>query len=141
MATRDPGRLAKHVKAHRMELFTSRKAAADSAGVSKDTWQRVEEGLEVRETTYVKIDKALGWASGSCLAISEGGNPVFVDSSKAGSAPAPAAQQKLTAEVVRQAAFEAARAKMPSAPIGDIDAFSDELVEVLRRTGDIEDAG
>ena len=64
MATRDPGRLAKHVKAHRMELFTSRKAAADSAGVSKDTWQRVEEGLEVRETTYVKIDKALGWASG-----------------------------------------------------------------------------
>lgn len=121
-----------------MELFTSRKAAADSAGVSKDTWQRVEEGLEVRETTYVKIDKALGWASGSCLAISEGGNPVFVDSSKAGSASAPA-QQKLTVEAVRRAAFEAARAKMPAAPIGDIDAFSEELVEVLRRTGDIGD--
>ncbi|MFM9629439.1 hypothetical protein ACKI10_17650 [Streptomyces galilaeus] len=139
MATRDLSRLAKQVKAHRWELFTSRKAAADSAGVSKDTWQRVEEGLEVRETTYAKIDKALGWASGSCIAISEGGNPVFVDSSKAGGASAPAAQQKLTVEAVRRAAFEAARAKMPAAPIGDIDAFSEELVEVLRRTGDIGD--
>lgn len=138
MATRDLSRLAKQVKAHRLELYPSRLAAAQVAGISKDTWQRVEEGEEVRESTYAKVDKALGWARRSCLAITEGGNPVFVDSAKVGVAPA-AAQQKLTAEAVRRAAFEAARAKMPSAPIGDIDAFSEELVEVLRRTGDIED--
>lgn len=124
-----------------MELYPSRLAAAQAAGISKDTWQRIEEGEEVRESTYVKVNKALGWSGDSCLAIAEGGNPVFIDSSKAGSTPAPATQQKLTAEAVRRAAFEAARAKMPAAPIGDIDAFSDELVEVLRRTGDIEDAG
>lgn len=122
-----------------MELFTSRKAAADTAGVSKDTWQRVEEGLDVRETTYVKIDKALGWASGSCLIVAEGGSPVFIDSrtSDAADTPPPA-PQKLSADAVRRAAFAAARAKLPSAPIGDIDAFTDELVDVLRRTGEIE---
>jgi len=140
MATRDLGRLAKHVKAHRMELFTSRKAAADTAGVSKDTWQRVEEGLEVRETTYVKIDRALGWASGSCLIVAEGGSPVFVDSRGSDSSDSsPPAPKKISAEAVRRAAFDAARAKMPSAPIGDIDAFADELVDVLRRTGEIGD--
>lgn len=139
MATRDLDRLAKHVKAHRLELFTSRKAAADTVGISKDTWQRVEEGQEVRESTYAKIDKALGWAVGSCAAIAEGGNPVFVDHS-GGAGDAASERPKLTADAVRRAAFEAARAKMPSAPIGDIDAFSDELVEVLRRAGEIEDA-
>lgn len=122
-----------------MELFTSRKAAADTAGVSKDTWQRVEEGLDVRETTYVKIDKALGWASGSCLIVAEGGSPVFVDSRTSDAADtSPPASQKLSADTVRRAAFAAARAKLPSAPIGDIDAFTDELVDVLRRTGEIE---
>lgn len=136
MATRDLDRLAKHVKAHRMELFTSRKAAADTAGVSKDTWQRVEEGLDVRETTYVKIDKALGWASGSCLIVAEGGSPVFVDSRTSDTADvSPPAPQKLSAEAVRRAAFEAARAKMPGAPIGDIDAFADELVDVVECGG------
>lgn len=122
-----------------MELYTSRKAAADTASVSKDTWQRVEEGLDVRETTYVKIDKALGWASGSCLIVAEGGSPVFVESRSSDSSDSsPPAPQPLSADAVRRAAFEAARAKMPTAPIGDIDAFADELVEVLRRTGEIE---
>jgi len=123
-----------------MELFTSRKAAADLAGVSKDTWQRVEEGLDVRETTYVKIDKALGWAPGSCLIVAEGGSPVFVDNRALdASDTSPPAPKRLSTEAVRRAAFEAARAKMPGAPIGDIDAFADELVDVLRRTGEIVD--
>ncbi|MGW5616200.1 hypothetical protein [Streptomyces sp. NPDC003877] len=134
MATRDLDRLAKYVKAHRMELFTSRKAAADTAGISKDTWQRVEEGAYVREVTYAKIDRALGWATGSCIAIAEGGEPALIDQA-AGRTPTAPAQRPLTAEELRRAAFEAARAKLPNAPIGDIDAFGDELVEVLRRAG------
>lgn len=122
-----------------MELFTSRKAAADTAGVSKDTWQRVEEGLGVRENTYVKLDKALGWAPGSCLIVAEGGSPVFFDTRGTDSSDtSPPAPQRLSADAVRRAAFDAARAKMPGAPIGDIDAFADELVDVLRRTGEIE---
>lgn len=140
MATWDLERLAKYVKAHRMEAYSSRKAAAASAGISKDTWKRVEEGLEVRESTYAKISRALGWSSSSCIEIAEGGEPVLVDARNGGETVAQSAPPaRMSAEAVRRAAFEAARAKLPGAPIGDIDAFSDELVEVLRRAGEVAD--
>jgi hypothetical protein len=65
---------------------------------------------------------------------------VFVDNRALdASDTSPPVPQRLSAEAVRRAAFEAARAKMPGAPIGDIDAFADELVDVLRRTGEIGD--
>jgi hypothetical protein len=131
MATRDLARLAQHVKRHRLEQYPSRDAAAAAAGVTRNTWKRVEEGQEVRDSTYAKIDKALGWAPGDCIAIAEGGSPVLLD--RAGGASA--AGSGIKADAVRRAAFEAGRAKLPTAPIGDIDAFSEELVEVLRRAG------
>lgn len=53
-------------------------ANAKAAGVSKGTWQRVEKGLSIRETNYVKIDDLLQWAPGSCLDVLEGGEPVPV---------------------------------------------------------------
>ncbi|MFJ6667486.1 helix-turn-helix domain-containing protein [Streptomyces sp. NPDC091383] len=135
MATRDLNRLAKRVKAHRMELYSSRLAAADAVGVSKDTWQKVEEGLTVREQTYAKIDKALGWATGSCVAIAEGGEPAFAGESL--SPPPSGVVKALSPTEARQAVWDAARAKLPDAPIGQLDAFSDELVEILRRAGAI----
>lgn len=140
MTTRDLERLAKYVKAHRLETFTSRKAAADAAGISKDTWRRVEEGLEVREGTYAKIERALGWAAGGCIAIAEGGEPALVDQAD-GAAPVVGSSGpgSISAEALRRAAFEAARSKLPGAPIGEIDAFSDELVEILRRAGQVQD--
>lgn len=137
MTSRDLDRLAKHVKAHRLELYSSRLAAAQAAGISKDTWHRVEEGLDVRESTYAKIDRALGWVTGSCILIAEGGTPVLGDTPPADADGAPAATLP-SAETVRKAAFEAARAKMPaSTPIGAIDAFAEEIVEILRRAGGV----
>jgi hypothetical protein len=56
---------------------------AKGGGTSKKTWQRVENALAIRETNYMKIDGLLNWASGSCLAILEGGDPVPVDPSMA----------------------------------------------------------
>ncbi|MFE0808154.1 helix-turn-helix domain-containing protein [Streptomyces sp. NPDC058848] len=137
MATPDLDRLAERVKAHRTELYPSRLAAAQAAGISKDTWQRVEDGKPVQDAKYVKIDKALGWAVGSCAAIAAGRNPVLADS--APEAPGATAPAALSADELRRAAFEAARAKLPDAPIGAIDEFSDELVEILRRVGSVAD--
>ncbi len=136
MATRDLDRLAARVKAHRLQAYASRKAAADAAGITKDTWQRVEEGKAVREVSYVGVERALGWSVGSCLAVADGDEPVLVEGVTA-QAPPPAAQ--LSADVVRKAAYAAARAKMPGAAIGDVDAFADELVDVLRRAGEVAD--
>jgi DNA-binding XRE family transcriptional regulator len=136
---RDLDRLAQRVKAHRLELYPSRLAAAQAAGISKDTWKRVEAGLPVLDVKYAQIGRALGWTGGSCIAIAEGGEPVLADRAADGPAATPVAP--LNAEVVRKAAFEAARAKMPTAPIGDIDAFSEELVDILRRAGEVENSG
>jgi DNA-binding XRE family transcriptional regulator len=135
MATRDLDRLAKHVKAHRLAQYTSRDEAASTAGVTRNTWKRVEEGETVRESTYARIEKALGWATGSCIAIAEGGEPALVGE------PAPGADRPkaLSPEAARQAVWEAARAKLPDASIGQLDAFSDELVEILRRSGAVTD--
>lgn len=139
MATRDLGRLAERVKAHRLALYPSRLAAARAAGVSKDTWQRVEEGVpDVRDTSYAKIDTALGWAIGGCIAIAEGGEPVLID--RPGSnTPTSAPTATIDPETLRRAAFEAARSKLPAASIGDVDDFSDELVDVLRKAGFVTD--
>lgn len=121
-----------------MELFSSRKAAADAAGISKDTWRRVEEGLEVWDTKLAQIDRALGWSTGSCVAIAEGGEPTLAGTPAAHNGTAAAAPTgRLSAEAVRRAAFQAARKKLPMAAVGDIDAFSDEMVEVLRRAGEV----
>lgn len=137
MATRDLGRLAKSVKAHRMQQYPSRDAAAEAAGVARNTWKRVEEGLGVRESTYARIDKALGWSIGSCAAIAAGGNPVLVDDGPAdGTAPA----KPISEAEARRLVFDAARAKMPaSTPIGNLDAFSDEIVEIMRRAGAVRE--
>ncbi|MFI9154559.1 hypothetical protein [Streptomyces sp. NPDC053367] len=136
MATRDLDRLAKYVKAHRLELYSSRDAAAAASGVTKDTWQRVEEGRPARDSSYAKIDKALRWAPGSCVDIAEGKEPALVAQASGAAVDTGAAGgMAFDEELARKAAFEAARAKMPSTtPIGAIDDFVEEFVEVLRRS-------
>lgn len=122
-----------------MELYPSRLAAAQAAGISKDTWQRVEEGDEVRPSTYAKIDRALGWATGGCTSIAEGGEPVLVDRPGAGAGGATSPPTPLTPTGARQAVFEAAREALPAAAIGDLDTFSERLVDILRKAGAVKD--
>ncbi|MFD5814345.1 hypothetical protein [Streptomyces sp. NPDC127038] len=135
MATRDLGRLATRVKAHRHEQYPSRDAAAAAAGVTRNTWKRVEEGLEVRELTYAKVDKALGWVTGSCILIAEGGEP-FLAATFPPHQPAPLVPSE---DEARKAAYEAARGAMPKAPIGEVDDFVERFVKALRQTGQIGD--
>lgn len=73
MSTRDLERLARAVKSARLALHPSRLVAAKAAGISKDTWKRVEEGKEVRDGTYRKVEHALDWPSGACEEIAAGG--------------------------------------------------------------------
>lgn len=115
-----------------MELFTSRQAAANAAGISKDTWRRVEEGLEVQDTKLGQISRALGWTVESGIAVAEGSEPTLAGERATTVAERPS---PMPADDVRRYVFEAARAKLPLAPIGDLDAFSEELVEVFRRAG------
>lgn len=73
---RDLDHLATAVRTRRTELRLGIEPAAKLAGISKDTWKRVEAGLKVRDTTYGAMDSALRWAPGGCAAVLEGGEPV-----------------------------------------------------------------
>ncbi|MEU3613468.1 hypothetical protein ABZ725_14290 [Streptomyces sp. NPDC006872] len=76
---RDYSRLAGMARKRRAELgLALNDVNAKAGGLSNRTWQRVEKGLEIRETNYVKIDGLLQWAPGSCISILEGGEPVPV---------------------------------------------------------------
>lgn len=76
--SQDLDRLARHVKQRREELGLPRLKAATDAGMSKDTWMRVERGASVRDLNYPKIDRVLLWAAGSCLTVAAGKEPVEI---------------------------------------------------------------
>lgn len=118
-------------------MHASRLAAANAAGVSKDTWQRVEEGVPVRDVSYAKIDPALGWAVGSCMLIADGGDPVPVarhegDGSAFESVKIP---PSLLPEDVRGVVTDAAMATTPGLTVREIQELSDKVVEELRKRG------
>lgn len=84
MATRDLTRLATAAKQRRLALgIALDDKNAKAGGTSKGSWMRVERGVTVRDMTYPKIDAMLQWATGSCIAILEGGEPVLVRDSEA----------------------------------------------------------
>lgn len=76
MTTPDLGRLATLVQTRRTELKLGVEPAAKLAGISKDTWKRVEAGLKVWDTKYADIETALQWAPGSCQRIISGQDPL-----------------------------------------------------------------
>lgn len=141
-APRDLDRLAKAVKARRLELHPSRLAAATSAGVSKDTWAKVEDGLPVRDVSYAKMDPALGWAVGSCLLIAEGGEPVLASYHEAdgGTYMRTQVPQSLLPEDVRHLVVDSAMATHVNLTVPEIHKLSDQIVEGLRKRGILPDA-
>ncbi|MET9727727.1 helix-turn-helix domain-containing protein [Streptomyces zaomyceticus] len=78
MAPRDLDALAKAVKTRRIELGLGYKNAAKQAGISPETWKRIETAQPVRELSYAKVDPVLQWAPGSCTAVLAGRTPVPV---------------------------------------------------------------
>lgn len=76
----DFARLAQEVKARReaRPLRLTIEDAAAIAGVSENTWIRVEAGKRARGLSYAGIDEALQWEPGSCRAILAGGDPTPV---------------------------------------------------------------
>jgi hypothetical protein len=70
-------RLAAAVRARRLELGTSVRAAAAQTGVARDTWIGLEEATRrTAETNYAAIEDTLQWARGSIRLILDGGEPV-----------------------------------------------------------------
>ncbi len=132
-------RLAAVAKRRRADLglaLNDKNAAA--GGLSNRTWQRVEKGLPIRETNYVKIDGLLQWAPGSCLQILDGGDPVPVDDMKD---PEAAGVQKspLPPELIDEEARDVVQLALIATAKGttaeEIREMSERVVRDLRERG------
>jgi len=135
----DLARLAEMAKRRRIDLGLGlTDATAKAAGFSKGTWQRVEGGLPIRETNYVKIDGALQWAPGSCLAIIRGGEPTPVEDMKD---PAAADVQKspMPPEAIDEEARDVVQLALIATAKGttaeEIRDMSERVVHDLRERG------
>lgn len=133
MATPDLGRLAAHVHSRRLHLNLSLKRAGDLAGLSKDTWARVEHGEAVRHMTYDKIETALGWTGGSCRKILDGGEAVPLDDSSAVEITH-VPPETLEGEI-RNAVQGAMIASTNTPTAAEIRAVNERVIDLLRNRG------
>ncbi|KIF02243.1 hypothetical protein PL81_31250 [Streptomyces sp. RSD-27] len=136
--TPDLDRLAKVVKTRRLELYPSRLAAAQAADISKDTWRKVEEGEPVREVSYARIDSALSWATGTCVHISEGGEPVVThlgDGPDGHSVMTTEIPPSLLPEDVRDIIRDSAMATTPNLTVREVRELQERVVAELRERG------
>jgi hypothetical protein len=136
---RDYERLARIARRRRVELgLALNDVNAKAGGLSNRTWQRVEKGLEIRETNYVKIDGLLRWAPGSCLGVLDGRDPVPVEDMKD---PDASGVQKspLPQEVVDREALDTVQlaliATAKGTPAEEIREMSERVVRDLRERG------
>lgn len=139
MAT-DLGRLAEAVTARRKALKLGIEPAARAAGISKDTWKRVEAGLSVRDVTYTSVEVALQWAPGSCSRVLAGKEPII-------SAPSDADPDvritEIPSEELERAVGDAVRSAV-MATRGDLTGdeilkLNEKVMEELRLRGILKD--
>lgn len=135
----DFDRLARLARSRRADLgLALNDINAKAAGMSKHTWQRVEKGLPIRETNYVKVDGALQWAPGSCLSVLKGDEPTPVEDMKD---PEASGVQKspVPREIVDREALDAVQLALIATAKGtsaeEIRAMSERVVRDLRERG------
>lgn len=132
MATPDLQRLAERVTDRRERLGLSVRRAATVAGISKDTWTRIEDAKPVRQQTYDAIEPVLGWTAGSCRKIVDGGEAVQVESDEGRITAVP--PETLEAEL-RDAVQGALIASTDDLTAAQIRQVNERAIEILRSRG------
>ncbi|GAA1887541.1 hypothetical protein GCM10009837_06550 [Streptomyces durmitorensis] len=135
MATPDLARLAKLVEARRKELRLGIEPAAKLASMSKDTWKRVEAGLNVRPTTYTGIEKALHWAVRSCQRILDGEDPIINEPDDGADGHIAKIPKSALERAVGDAVQSAAIATKGSLTADEILALNERVLVELRERG------
>lgn len=127
-------RLARLVIARRVQLGWHKADAATAAGLTITTYMRVEKGLSVRDVTYGKIERALGWVSEACDAVLQGADEAQVAGEVVDGvryAPTVAGLD----EDARRAVQDVFIATMPETPTGEMANMSAAIVKALRERG------
>lgn len=105
------------------------------AGVSKDTWKRVEHGLAVRHMTYDKIESALGWTVGSCRKIMDGGDAVLFDVGVGATAHITTVSPETLEDEIRDAVQGALIATTDDLTTAQVRQINERAIAVLRERG------
>jgi hypothetical protein len=129
-------RLGQLVQTRRGELKLGVEPAAKLAGISKDTWKRVEAGLKVWDRSFAGIEAALQWAPGSCRLITDGGDPIISEPSKVSPDAKVAQIPKVELERLVGDAIQSAAIKTKGSLTGDeILELNERVLKELRERG------
>ncbi|MGW1127497.1 hypothetical protein [Streptomyces sp. NPDC002526] len=132
-------RLARLVAQRRVQLGWHKAEAAAASELTITTYMRIEKGMTVRDVTYAKLERALGWASGACQAILDGADSAQMAGEVIEGvryAPVPAAED--VRDGVRLAVQDAVMATMPETPAGQMSAFTEAVLTELRKRGIVD---
>ncbi|PNE37280.1 hypothetical protein [Streptomyces noursei] len=127
-------RLADVVRRRRVELELNKIDVANGAEITIRTYMKIEDAKPVRDVTYGKIEKALGWAPGSSREVLQGGQPAVVEYLTGDTVASPVTEAELEADVA-QAVTNAAVAVTDSLSASEIRKLKQAVIEELRRSG------
>ena len=130
-------RLADLVVRRRTALGLTKISVANAAGITITTYRQVEGGQSVRDTTYGKIEGALGWAAGSCMEVLRGSAPAVIEPGENGSVVSPVTEDDLAGAVDR-AVSEAAIATTELGA-AEIRKLKQRVLDELRRAGKLNE--
>lgn len=137
-ARKDPvalKRLADLVIQRRLELGLDKIDVARAADLAIMTYGKIEKGLSVRDSSYGKLEPALGWASGSCFDILAGADQAALITEHVGPAvTSPFLADDLAGEVesiVQDAAIHVSDDLTAS----DIRSLKAEVIKRMRQRG------
>jgi len=134
MTTPAHERLATLVHQRRTELKLGVEPAAKAAGISKDTWKRVEAGQKVWDRSFAGIEAALGWKPGTCRSILDGRDPEPIKSAPADMEITQIPKEELK-RLVGDAVQSAAIATKGSMTGAEILELNERVIQELRERG------
>ncbi|MGW2920316.1 hypothetical protein ACWDBF_20995 [Streptomyces angustmyceticus] len=104
---------------------------AKAAGVTINTYMKVEDGKPLRDLTYGKIEAALHWAAGSCREVLRGGEPTPIQALEEGVATSPVVDSDLEGDV-GQAVTNALIGVADDMSAADIRALKQRVIDEWR---------
>lgn len=128
-------RLAMLVMKRRLELGLDKIDVARKAGITITTYGQVEAGASVRDSSYGKLEPALGWAPGSCLDVLAGADSASLITEHVGPAVTSPLMDEDLAEGIGSAFQDAAIHVSDSLTSADIRAMKVKAIELLRERG------
>ncbi|KOG63999.1 hypothetical protein ADK76_10850 [Streptomyces griseoflavus] len=133
-------RLADLIAERRIQLHMTKSDLARAAGVTINTYNKVESARPVRDTTYGKVEPVLGWAPGACRDVLAGAGEAPVSTQPSGEGALRSADPEAFQRDIEEAVQAAAITATDTLTTADVRKLKQHVVEELRRRGYLPEA-